>query len=172
MTDWLGMENPFKMKIISHLTSSDSHLLSFSIITVMMPPVLGIWNLELPGLRPVTFIFLCACSFLGDLTLSWTVMLSSCLWAQHHAWTPMYTSTSKSKFAILSHPKLLFPQFSPRQIPKPVVPKSTMMSFHLDYYKSFLRDHSVSTLAPPELFSAQQPGNLSKTLTIHGLPLF
>lgn len=83
----------------------------------------------------------------------------------------MYTSTSKSKFAILSHPKLLFPQFSPRQIPKPVIPKSTMMSFHLDYYKSFLRDHSVSTLAPPEVFSAQQPGNLSKTLTIHGLPL-
>ena len=44
---------------------------SFSIImTVIMPPILGIWNLELPGLRPVTSFLLCPGLPLGDFILS------------------------------------------------------------------------------------------------------
>lgn len=47
-----------------------SHCLFSIIITVVMPPILGIWNLELPGLRPVTSFLLCPGLSLGDFTLS------------------------------------------------------------------------------------------------------
>lgn len=73
MTNYLGTENPFKMKIIGHLNQikfRESFIVFFSIIiAVIMPSILGIRNLELPGLRLVTSSRLCPGLFLGDFIL-------------------------------------------------------------------------------------------------------
>lgn len=84
MTNYLGMENPFKMKITGHLNQikfRESFIVFSSIIiAVIMPPILGIWNLGAPRAQT------------SDLLSSMSWLIPRWFPIFHEPWCPVHVS--------------------------------------------------------------------------------